>query len=56
MKRFEQELHEYIATRNSGILDSIRTTGNFDGDDLAAAVTAFKEQFAPSATVAAEEA
>jgi F-type H+/Na+-transporting ATPase subunit alpha len=55
VKRFETELHEYISTRNSGILESIRTTGNFDGDELAAAVTAFKEQFTPSATVATEE-
>jgi hypothetical protein len=55
VKRFEVELHEYVTTRHGGILDSIRTTGNFDAEAMTAAVTSFKEQFTPSAVVAAEE-
>jgi F-type H+-transporting ATPase subunit alpha len=52
VKRFETELHSYIDARHGGILESIRTTGNFDNDELASAVTAFKDQFATSASTA----
>ena len=55
VKRFEKELHEYVATRHGAILESIRTTGNFDADAMTTAVTGFQEQFTPSVTVAAEE-
>jgi F-type H+/Na+-transporting ATPase subunit alpha len=55
VKRFEQELHEYVTTRHSGLLNDIRTTGNFDADGLAAAVTAFKEQFTPSVAASTED-
>jgi F-type H+-transporting ATPase subunit alpha len=55
VKRFEVELHEYVTTRHGGILDSIRTTGNFDAEDMTTAVTGFKEQFTPSVAVVAEE-
>jgi F-type H+-transporting ATPase subunit alpha len=50
VKRFEIELLEYIRTRHSHILDTIRTTGALpDGDALAEAVQTFKEIFEPSA-------
>ncbi|HET6663260.1 MAG TPA: F0F1 ATP synthase subunit alpha, partial [Acidimicrobiales bacterium] len=52
VKRFEKELHAFVEARHGGILESIRTTGNFDSDELATAVTAFKDQFATTASAA----
>jgi F-type H+-transporting ATPase subunit alpha len=52
VKRFEQELHEYIRTRHGAILDAVRDTGALpEGDELADAVSAFKEQFQPTEVV-----
>jgi F-type H+-transporting ATPase subunit alpha len=52
VKRFESELLEYIRTRHSHILETVRTTGALpDGDALAEAVQTFKEIFEPSAVV-----
>ena len=52
VKRFEIELLEYIRTRHSNILDTIRTSGALpDGDTLAESVQTFKEIFEPSAAV-----
>src|SRR4051794_10277794 len=46
VRRFEAELHEYIRTRHSNILSTIKETGALpDGDALADAVNAFKDQF-----------
>ncbi|MGH9137426.1 MAG: F0F1 ATP synthase subunit alpha [Acidimicrobiales bacterium] len=53
VKRFETELHEFMRMRYSPVLDSVRDSGDLpEGDALAGAVTAFKEQFNPSETVA----
>ncbi len=55
-KRFENELLEFMRTRRGHVLDTIRTTGKLpEGDELADAVQAFKDTFAPSAVVAAAE-
>jgi F-type H+-transporting ATPase subunit alpha len=52
VKRFEIELLEYLRTRHSNILDTIRTSGALpDGDTLADSVQTFKELFEPSAEV-----
>src|SRR5215831_3149041 len=49
VKRFETELHEYVRTRHPVILDAIGDTGTLpEGDELAGAVNAFKEQFQPT--------
>jgi F-type H+-transporting ATPase subunit alpha len=54
VKRFEFELLEYIRTRHSNILDTIRTTGSLpDGDALADALKMFKELFEPSVALTA---
>jgi F-type H+-transporting ATPase subunit alpha len=54
VKRFEQELHEFVQARYSQLLETIRTTGDLpEGDAFADAVNAFKEQFNPTETVAA---
>jgi len=46
VKRFEAELHEYIRTRHRDILDAVQNTGALpEGDELANAVNAFKDQF-----------
>jgi F-type H+-transporting ATPase subunit alpha len=46
VKRFEAELHEYIRTRHPDILETIRSTGTLpEGDSVANAVSAFREQF-----------
>jgi F-type H+-transporting ATPase subunit alpha len=55
--RFEVELVEFIRLRHGAILEHIRSTGGLpEGDALADAVKAFKEQFNPSATVAVDTA
>ncbi|HEX2384125.1 MAG TPA: F0F1 ATP synthase subunit alpha [Acidimicrobiales bacterium] len=52
VKRFESELHEYIRTRHPDILDITRESGALpEGDELADAVTAFKDQFQPTEVV-----
>jgi F-type H+-transporting ATPase subunit alpha len=43
VRRFESELHEYMRTRNAGLLAELKSKGVPDG--LADAVTAFKNQF-----------
>ncbi len=55
VRRFEQELHDYITNRHGGLLEQIRTTGAHDADGLKAAVEAFKDQFQPSVATAVEE-
>jgi F-type H+-transporting ATPase subunit alpha len=51
VRRYEAGLLEWFRTRNSDILDAIRTTGNIpDEDALKAAIQAFTDQF--QATVA----
>ena len=52
VQRFEPELLECIRTRHRDILDAIRETGALpEGDELADAVNAFKEQFQPTEVV-----
>ena len=52
VKRFESELHEYVRTRHPDILDSTRESGALpEGDELADAVNAFREQFQPTEVV-----
>src|SRR3954454_112135 len=49
VRRFESELHDYSRTRHGDILDTIRDSGQLpEGDALADAVNAFKEQFSVS--------
>jgi F-type H+-transporting ATPase subunit alpha len=55
VKRFEAELQQFMADRHSGILDGIRTKGDFSDDEMAAAVAAFKDQFVPSVTAGDDE-
>ena len=55
VKRFEAELHAYVDARHGGILEAIRTTGNFDADELAGAVNAFKDQFVSAASAASAD-
>jgi F-type H+-transporting ATPase subunit alpha len=53
VRRFENELLEYFRTRKSDVLESIRTTGALpDGDAVADAVKAFKNEFQPTAAAA----
>ncbi|MBA3653628.1 MAG: F0F1 ATP synthase subunit alpha [Actinobacteria bacterium] len=47
VRRFENELLEYVRTRNADILDDIRG-GAFDEEKLKAALETFKQQFVPS--------
>jgi F-type H+-transporting ATPase subunit alpha len=55
VRRFEQELHEFMRSRFNGILDLIRTTGKLpEGDEMANAVDAFKDQFQSSAVAVAD--
>ena len=56
VRRFEAELHEYFATRYSGLLAEIRDTGALPGDDaLTAAVHDFHTSFVAGLTDAASE-
>src|SRR4051794_279036 len=58
VKRFEGELLEYMRTRKPDVLDTIRSTGKVpEGDAIADAVAAFREQFEVSvaATTADED-
>jgi F-type H+-transporting ATPase subunit alpha len=48
IKRFEDELFEYLTAVKSDLLDSIRTTGNLSDEneaELKAAILAVKEKF-----------
>src|SRR4051794_36032398 len=46
VRRFEDELHEWVSTRHAGLLATIRDTGALpDDDSLANAVNAFHESF-----------
>jgi F-type H+-transporting ATPase subunit alpha len=50
VRRFETELLEFVRTRNSDLLDTIRSTGKLpEGDELEKAVKAFAEAFQPDA-------
>jgi F-type H+-transporting ATPase subunit alpha len=54
VRRFEQELLEFMRTRRRDLLDTIRTTGELPGDDgLAGAVGEFKAGFVATASGAA---
>ena len=54
VRRFEAELLECVRARHRDILDSIRDTGALpEGDELADAVNAFKEQFQATEAVEA---
>jgi F-type H+-transporting ATPase subunit alpha len=53
VRRFESDLLDYVRTRHAEILDAIRG-GTFDEEQLKAAVSSFKESFAPSQTGDAE--
>ncbi len=58
VKRFENDLLDYLRGRHSDLLDTIRDTGKMpDGGALEAAIGAFKEEFMPSdgLTIAAED-
>jgi F-type H+/Na+-transporting ATPase subunit alpha len=49
VKRYESELIEFLRTRYSNILDTIRTTGAMpDGDSLEDAIKAFADHFQPT--------
>ena len=49
VRRFEQELLEYVRTRHGDLLDAIRTTGNMpEGDVVEEAIRNFKLIFQPS--------
>ncbi|MCU1380527.1 MAG: atpA, partial [Acidimicrobiales bacterium] len=53
VRRYERGLLEWFRTRNSDILDAIRTTGNIpDEDALKAAIQAFTDQFQATVTEA----
>jgi F-type H+/Na+-transporting ATPase subunit alpha len=52
VKRFESDLLDYMRGRHPEILETIRSSGDVpEGDVLADAVAAFKDEFAPSETV-----
>jgi F-type H+-transporting ATPase subunit alpha len=53
VKRFENDLLDYVRGRHPDLLDTIRTTGALPGGDtLADAVAAFKQEFMPSEAAA----
>jgi F-type H+/Na+-transporting ATPase subunit alpha len=55
VRRFENELLDYMRTRHSTVLEAIRTTGNFaDLDAFRAAITAFADQFRTTAREGSE--
>jgi F-type H+-transporting ATPase subunit alpha len=51
VKRYETDLLDYVRSRHAGLLASIRDTGNLP-DELDAVVSAFTEEFAPTAPAA----
>jgi F-type H+-transporting ATPase subunit alpha len=48
--RFETELIEDVKARNSGMIEALAAGGALDEEAMQAAVTSFKERFAPSET------
>jgi len=55
VRRFEQELLEFMRTRYSTVLDGVRTSGALpEGDGLKDAVVAFKQVFQPTETATKE--
>jgi F-type H+-transporting ATPase subunit alpha len=51
VRRFEQDLLEFVRTRRREMLDGIRDSGNLpDESDLDAAINEVKEMFEPSTT------
>jgi len=51
VKRFERELRDYVRSRHSNVLETIRDTGKMpEGDDLVEAITSFKQNFETSET------
>src|SRR5436190_470046 len=55
VRRFEQDLHEWMQTRYSGLLAEIRDTGRIpEGDALAAALKEFHDSFVAGLTDASE--
>jgi F-type H+-transporting ATPase subunit alpha len=56
VRRFENELHEWVQTRHAGLLATIRDTGALpDDDSLPRAVNAFQESFIASLDSGAAE-
>jgi F-type H+-transporting ATPase subunit alpha len=56
VRRFERELHEWVATRHAGLLQGIRDTGALPDDNgLETAVDAFHESFLATLAAGAEE-
>jgi F-type H+-transporting ATPase subunit alpha len=52
VQRFELDLLDYLRARHGALLEAIRTTGAIpEGDELATAVQAFKDEFSPSEAV-----
>ncbi|WP_208027106.1 F0F1 ATP synthase subunit alpha [Rhabdothermincola sediminis] len=57
VKRFENDLLDFMRGRHPEILQTIRETGDLpEGDALAGAVAAFKDEFVPSETVGEQPA
>ncbi|MEJ5256225.1 MAG: F0F1 ATP synthase subunit alpha [Acidimicrobiales bacterium] len=57
VKRFENDLLDFMRGRRPEILQTIRETGDLpEGDVLAAAVAAFKDEFVPSETIGGQPA
>jgi F0F1-type ATP synthase alpha subunit len=54
VRRFEDELHEWMRTRHASALEEIRTKGTLPEDEVKAAVEAFKDQFQPTEADTAE--
>jgi F-type H+-transporting ATPase subunit alpha len=54
VRRFETELHEWMRTRHANVLEEIRTKGTLPEDEVKSATQAFKDQFQPTETAAAE--
>jgi F-type H+-transporting ATPase subunit alpha len=54
VRRFESELLEYMRTRHSDILDSIRSSGAMDEDAVQSALQGFADQFRPSESAGEE--
>jgi hypothetical protein len=49
VRRFENELLEYVRTRHGDLLEKVRSTGALpDADALEGPISSFKEQFGPS--------
>jgi F-type H+/Na+-transporting ATPase subunit alpha len=56
VRRFENELLEFMRSRKREVLDHVRSTGDLPPDDgLANAIAAFKEVFAPTEVVVADD-